>query len=583
MNPIKNKCDNKKPKNVNKTSKSNLNQSKSQTASVPIKSSYNTRANPRLSFLNASLSSIKTSNNSVSSTDVHGQVCKNPSQVPVKSAINKSVPKPKNSPLVSKPNSSLVSSVINAPSSFKQSNTRVTPAKSLSKSLLNTKSTTSSRNNTPLVNKTCAASTSQPISKLPHSNDNQSSVNFSAPVSSVLSVIQIEVDGSLASKSPSFLHNHTLVDNLSSVPSQDGLSLQPTDQRLCHSNPIMDKTIDLTSQSDHRDVVKTSAVTHSADKYVPSKVAVFSDSMCRGVGKLLSHSLDNTQVSSVIKPGALFSQVTESIGSQCDEFGPTDYVLIQAGTNDILPLQPNCAKRLVIPMSLILLTNRTNVVICSIPYRYDKHAHLSTNIYETNNFLKYICAKFDFYYFDTNVFMSRSMYTEEGLHYNLRGKRVLASKLSALIEYRVSAIRKFITLTSATTKTCLLHTSPCVYSTTPSNITNSSNVQTIVSPACTALSTGSTNPTRTRVCSVGIQVRAYDIDSEFDSTFGSVCHDNVSVYPSHEDIINLSHENDDLLNSSNFSYPIPVISNNNVSPSRFNHSNFDIRAQTPTT
>ncbi|XP_008483578.1 serine/threonine-protein kinase RAD53-like [Diaphorina citri] len=70
-----------------------------------------------------------------------------------------------------------------------------------------------------------------------------------------------------------------------------------------------------------------------------SKIAIFSDSMLRGVAQLMHQHINtissNTKITSMIKPNAYFSQVTEGVESQCRDFGANDFVIIQAGTNDM--------------------------------------------------------------------------------------------------------------------------------------------------------------------------------------------------------------------------------------------------------
>lgn len=168
----------------------------------------------------------------------------------------------------------------------------------------------------------------------------------------------------------------------------------------------------------------------------PQRIAIFSDSMLRGVAELMYHRIATTSttlnVSSLVKPSACFSQVTEGVATLCEDFGADDFIIIQAGTNDMTLLEPNCAK--ILPIKhFASLANKTNIILCSIPYRYDSLAYLSTNVYDTNTYLKYVCEKFNFTYLDTNAYLSRSHFTRHGLHYNRRGKRVLSEKILDLV------------------------------------------------------------------------------------------------------------------------------------------------------
>ncbi|XP_008483355.1 netrin receptor UNC5D-like [Diaphorina citri] len=50
-------------------------------------------------------------------------------------------------------------------------------------------------------------------------------------------------------------------------------------------------------------------------------------------------------------------------------------------------LQPNSAK--ILPVKhFVHLASKTNIILCSVPYRYDNLAHLTTNIFETNQWSK---------------------------------------------------------------------------------------------------------------------------------------------------------------------------------------------------
>uniref|UniRef100_A0A8D9F949 SGNH hydrolase-type esterase domain-containing protein n=1 Tax=Cacopsylla melanoneura TaxID=428564 RepID=A0A8D9F949_9HEMI len=499
---------------------------------------YSTRNNPRLSFLNKSLSSIPKPNKAKSVLPI---VSHSQPSTSVKSKLTNIRPNNsgKNNVSNSKPKVPTVSSAI--------------PKVPTGSSALPTRKSYNPRlNSTPNDKRTSAAFPSLTVSRPSADFQTSNSGNPSSSVSSVLSDKQLIIDKVIASDFPTT----SPVNNQSSASLHDVNRKYSISQLLCERNVLIDKISELTTQLEHQNVGQTVAPPTTGISppttsiSLPSKVALFSDSMCRGVAHLMSTQLTNTRITSDVKPGAVFSQVTESIASQCNDFGPKDYVFIQAGTNDMHSLQPNSTKRLQLPASLINLSNKTNIVFCSIPYRYDSQAHLSTNIYETNNFLKYACAKFDFFYLDTNSFMYRPLYTKEGLHYNRRGKSVLATKFVDLINTRVSAIRKFLSLTTNNTE----FKSPTIYQSSPCN---SRNVRTIASVTSNVQTIA---PTRTQFCDVGTQVRAYDID--VDSSFGSLGPDII-------DLINLSGQNDDLLSSPTISYPIPVISSNVPKNSNF--------------
>lgn len=305
------------------------------------------------------------------------------------------------------------------------------------------------------------------------------------------------------------------------------------DQLLRERDALIDKVAELTTQLERQNAVQSSAPPPSSISIaapVTYRVAIFSDSMCRGIADIMRAQLPNIRVTSDIKPGAPFSQVVEPILSQCNDFGPYDFIFIQGGTNDMDSLPPNSAKRLTLPKSFFNLANKTNIILCSIPYRYDSLAYLSTNIYETNNFFKYVCSKSDFQFFDTNSFMFQPMYTKEGVHYNRRGKITLATKFINCIHSHLSRCN-FVGVPTFNT----YHVSPTM---------------TDVRVPRVQVRSASTQTSQ-------IPIPTYDVNDE--STFGSFFHDTVT------DLIDLCSANDDLLNNS---FPIPVV------PSHRQTSNF---------
>lgn len=161
-----------------------------------------------------------------------------------------------------------------------------------------------------------------------------------------------------------------------------------------------------------------------------NRVFIFSDSMGRDMSHFLKEILPTScNVSSLIKPGAKFSDVISSIPNLCHDFTPSDVIIIMGGSNDFQSCAPNSALNLSIS-KLSTLLSCTNIILHNIPYRFDQLAHLSTNIYETNQSFK-LKAKLNenLHYFETNHLMERQHFTRHGLHYNRKGKKLLAKQI----------------------------------------------------------------------------------------------------------------------------------------------------------
>ncbi|KAI5720682.1 hypothetical protein M8J77_010286 [Diaphorina citri] len=163
--------------------------------------------------------------------------------------------------------------------------------------------------------------------------------------------------------------------------------LQRIDELVIQRDALIGKIQELSSKLE----VNSSTTQVPKTDFSVNRIAIFSDSMCRGVSKIIHDKFcSSAKVSSLVKPNANFFQVTKNIPSLCKDFGTKDVIVIQAGTNDMSLLQPNSAK--ILPVKhFVHLASKTNIILCSVPYRYDNLAHLTTNIFETNSYVKYVC------------------------------------------------------------------------------------------------------------------------------------------------------------------------------------------------
>lgn len=93
------------------------------------------------------------------------------------------------------------------------------------------------------------------------------------------------------------------------------------------------------------------------------------------------------------KSGALFREVVGSITEVFTNLSKKDAVIIFGGTNDVprlLPIlsltdRPHGFSSSPLDFSpLIELSSKTNIIVCTIPFRDDHLALMSTNIYNTN-------------------------------------------------------------------------------------------------------------------------------------------------------------------------------------------------------
>lgn len=153
----------------------------------------------------------------------------------------------------------------------------------------------------------------------------------------------------------------------------------------------------------------------------PSKprVLVYGDSMTRGFGTILQQLLPEYLVQCNTFPGASFAFVIKDLAKNAATFTKEDIVFIMAGSNDVPFLTPQRLDQELEKLSRICL--KTNVIISGIPYKFHLTKH-NMNIFASNQTILNRSFVYNYFYFESNFFLSRNMYTEHGMHLNLRGK-----------------------------------------------------------------------------------------------------------------------------------------------------------------
>ncbi|XP_049798942.1 serine protease snake-like [Schistocerca nitens] len=96
-----------------------------------------------------------------------------------------------------------------------------------------------------------------------------------------------------------------------------------------------------------------------------------------------------------VKPGARFSEVTKPIENSCKNFGPSDYVVIFGGANDVARDQANEIK---IALKCVLQqTVHTNVLVINQTQRHDLPSWSCVNqlVIKITSDIKDVCGKFE--------------------------------------------------------------------------------------------------------------------------------------------------------------------------------------------
>uniref|UniRef100_A0A8D8SLE9 Uncharacterized protein n=1 Tax=Cacopsylla melanoneura TaxID=428564 RepID=A0A8D8SLE9_9HEMI len=179
------------------------------------------------------------------------------------------------------------------------------------------------------------------------------------------------------------------------------------------------------------------------------KLVIVSDSMGRGLSSLLQSMLPSTQVTGFVYPNAKFNDVIQRAAAVSADLSRDDYLLVLAGTNNTSQFIPNSCLLCNNPYgtstdptldpcftatnTMNLLKERTNLVVCAIPYRYDVYKYQNSNINHLNKYLHNKCTNLGIKFMTVQSHLRRSHYTSHGLHFNKIGKQMLSERIKGFI------------------------------------------------------------------------------------------------------------------------------------------------------
>jgi hypothetical protein len=161
----------------------------------------------------------------------------------------------------------------------------------------------------------------------------------------------------------------------------------------------------------------------SDDKYM-HKLLIFGDSILRGsAGTVRTLLSEKYSVLSVNKPGADFKELTQSLKNE----------VLGSGSNNCDRYKLKTALKLIV--EFLKTNNHTNIVLLSIPHRYDlqKFSYMNKQIMEYNRKLSKIARAYNHVQF-SDVDINRNLYTKQGLCFNKFGKVQLAKQLVSLVQ-----------------------------------------------------------------------------------------------------------------------------------------------------
>lgn len=179
------------------------------------------------------------------------------------------------------------------------------------------------------------------------------------------------------------------------------------------------------AQNDHHNNTKKN---NNIKLHNKTRVLFLSDSHGRKINETVNTLLNKTdvyknniEITNFFKPNANFLQVTYDIGKLVANFNKSDHVIITAGSNDF-----KFDTFIEAVQNVIEICAHTNLLINSIPYRYDKPS-ANRFIYKQNSHILNMSQEYNFKFNDLNIFLRRNDYTKHGLHFNGKGKVIMAS------------------------------------------------------------------------------------------------------------------------------------------------------------
>jgi lysophospholipase L1-like esterase len=176
------------------------------------------------------------------------------------------------------------------------------------------------------------------------------------------------------------------------------------------------------------------------------KTVLYSDSHGRNMSDLLRVKLPpGGEVQSFVSPGAPLEYIIDSLLSSDDlsQLGNLDWVVVFGGTNSVGPNFDENKKAVFLNklLNLVSSTKHVNLILCTIPYRYDLRENSRQNfeIKLLNRCIRALCEMCNIKLIDLWLY-NRRCHTQHGLHFNKLGKFSFAKDILKLIKSHENSI-----------------------------------------------------------------------------------------------------------------------------------------------
>lgn len=195
-----------------------------------------------------------------------------------------------------------------------------------------------------------------------------------------------------------------------------------------HNKAIEATNVLLNCEKDFPDKINITEKKQVTDCTV-SRIMIYGDSHAKYCVQNLDRvsSFFGSKVTGHVNPGAPLTYIYDNIKRDKSSFSENDVVVIIGGTNSIEVDQVSTCK--MIEDNIINLSH-TNVVLTTVPYRYDKPQD-NARIYNLNKKMYGLVEKHsEVSFIPINNLLTREHYTQHGLHLNRKGKELLSNLIA---------------------------------------------------------------------------------------------------------------------------------------------------------
>lgn len=180
------------------------------------------------------------------------------------------------------------------------------------------------------------------------------------------------------------------------------------------------------------------------------KLFVLADSHGRDIVRIMSEGVFPAgRITGSIHPGAPLRSILDDY-VRCRELAKmnkSDYIVIIGGSNSITESSCQSDIELYIESVRLFISNfaATNIIISTIPYRYDLRENSRVNrlIKELNIRLRKFCSQNSVDVIEMWD-LQRALHTRHGLHLNRRGKSEIVSRMKLILEKSVKNLYKIL-------------------------------------------------------------------------------------------------------------------------------------------